>query len=196
MKKMNFQLELFWSEGWYDSKSVFGSLRMPFHNKNLLKENSRWQGPPVHVVVSRRPKTLRCVRDFRINRQDRLVSLSNRDAKQKLEGNLFRVSHFITLENKSHTTAGTQIKQLINSSSDLRVNSTDRIWNLVLKEKSLKLTLLDSFCLAFIAMNFSSHAAAWALRTTLTKLPFCWGQKQKSTMLIKKWQKNKQRTTT
>ena len=67
MKKMNFQLELFWSEGWYDSKSVFGSLRMPFHNKNLLKENSRWQGPPVHVVVSRRPKTLRCVRDLMIN---------------------------------------------------------------------------------------------------------------------------------
>ena len=23
-------------------------------------------------------------------------------------------------------------------------------------------------------MNFSSHAAAWALRTTLTKFPFCW----------------------
>ena len=36
-----------------------------------------------------------------------------------------------------------------------------------------KLTLLDSFCFAFMAMNFSSHAAAWALRTTFTKFPFC-----------------------
>lgn len=44
-------------------------------------------------------------------------------------------------------------------------------------------------------MNFSSHAAAWALRTTLTKLPFYWGQKQKST-LINKMTKNIQRITT
>ena len=35
-----------------------------------------------------------------------------------------------------------------------------------------------SFCLAFIALNLSSHAADWALRTTFTKPPHCDSQKE------------------